>query len=80
MSEYELMSLWYPLYEKMCELEVPAIIHVSGACNTPYWQTTGSYYLAADTVAFMQMMQSDMFKDFPELKLIAAMRPITGMF
>jgi len=61
---------WYPLYEKMCELEVPAMIHVSGACNTPYWQTTGSYYLAADTVAFMQMMQSDMFKDFPELKLI----------
>jgi 4-oxalmesaconate hydratase len=61
---------WYPLYEKMCELEVPAMIHVSGACNTPYWQTTGSYYLAADTVAFMQMMESDNFKDFPELKFI----------
>ena len=61
---------WYPLYEKMCELQVPGMIHVSGACNTPYWQTTGSYYLSADTVAFMQMMQSDIFKDFPELKLI----------
>ena len=61
---------WYPLYEKMSELEVPAMIHVSGACNTPYWQTTGSYYLAADTVAFMQMLQSDIFRDFPDLKLI----------
>jgi 4-oxalmesaconate hydratase len=61
---------WYPLYEKMCELEVPAMIHVSGACNTPYWQTTGSYYLSADTVAFMQMMQSDIFTDFPDLKII----------
>lgn len=61
---------WYPLYEKMCELEVPGMIHVSGACNTPYWQTTGSYYLAADTVAFMQMMQSDIFRDFPELRFI----------
>jgi 4-oxalmesaconate hydratase len=61
---------WYPLYEAMCELEVPGMIHVSGACNTPYWQTTGSYYLAADTVAFMQMMQSDIFRDFPTLKLI----------
>ena len=61
---------WYPLYEKMCELEVPGMIHVSGACNTPYWQTTGSYYLSADTVAFMQMMQSDIFRDFPSLKLI----------
>ena len=58
---------WYPLYEKMCELRVPAMIHVSEACNTPYFQTTGSYYLAADTVAFMQMMTSDLFKDFPDL-------------
>lgn len=61
---------WYPLYEKLCELEAPAMIHVSGACNTPYFQTTGSYYLSADTTAFMQMMTSSMFKDFPELKLI----------
>ena len=61
---------WYPLYEKMCELEVPAMIHVSEACNTPYFQTTGSYYLSADTVAFMQLMMSSVFKDFPTLKLI----------
>jgi 4-oxalmesaconate hydratase len=61
---------WYPLYEKMCELEVPAMIHVSGACNTPYFQTTGSYYLSADTTAFMQLMMCDVFKDFPDLKLI----------
>src|SRR5436190_67242 len=61
---------WYPLYEKMVELGVPAMVHVSEACNTPYFQTTGSYYLAADTVAFMQLMTSDLFKDFPELKLI----------
>jgi 4-oxalmesaconate hydratase len=61
---------WYPLYEKMCELGAPGMIHVSGACNTPYFQTTGSYYLAADTIAFMQMMTSDIFKDFPDLKLI----------
>ena len=60
---------WYPLYEKMCELDVPAMIHVSGACN-PAMHTTGSYYLAADTVAFMQMMTSDIFKDFPSLKVI----------
>ena len=61
---------WYPLYEKMCELEVPAMIHVSGACNTPYFQTTGSYYLSADTTAFMQMMMSKIFEDFPALKFI----------
>ena len=61
---------WYPLYEKLCELDVPAMVHVSEACNTPYLQTTGSYYLSADTIAFMQLMTSSVFKDFPTLKLI----------
>ncbi|MGD1067000.1 MAG: amidohydrolase family protein, partial [Vulcanimicrobiaceae bacterium] len=60
---------WYPLYEKMCELDVPAMIHVSGACN-PAFHTTGSYYIAADTVAFMQFIQGDVFRDFPSLRLI----------
>ncbi|HEY1745653.1 MAG TPA: amidohydrolase family protein [Xanthobacteraceae bacterium] len=60
---------WYPLYEKMIELDVPAMIHVSGCCN-PAMHTTGSYYLNADTMAFMQLILSDLFKDFPKLKLI----------
>jgi 4-oxalmesaconate hydratase len=60
---------WYPIYEKMCELDVPAMIHVSGCCN-PSFHTTGSYYLSADTVAFMQLMTSDVFKDFPKIKFI----------
>lgn len=60
---------WYPMYEKMCELEVPAMVHVSGCCN-PALHTTGSYYINADTAAFMQLIQADLFKDFPTLKLI----------
>ncbi len=60
---------WYPFYEKMVELDVPAMIHVSGCCN-PAQHTTGSYYLNADTMAFMQLILSDLFKDFPTLKLI----------
>jgi 4-oxalmesaconate hydratase len=60
---------WYPVYEKLCELDVPAMIHVSQACN-PAFHTTGSYYLSADTVAFMQLMMSDLFKDFPTLRFI----------
>src|SRR3546814_4836083 len=53
----------------MCELQVPAMIHVSGSCN-PAMHATGGYYLAADTVAFMQLLQGDLFSRFPELKLI----------
>jgi 4-oxalmesaconate hydratase len=60
---------WYPLYEKMVELDVPAMIHVSGSCN-PAFHTTGSYYLSADTAAFMQLMQSTVTSDFPTIKLI----------
>jgi 4-oxalmesaconate hydratase len=60
---------WYPIYEKMCELDVPAMIHVSAACN-PCFHTTGSHYLGADTTAFMQVLTSDLFKDFPTLKFI----------
>ncbi len=60
---------WYPLYEKMVELDVPAMVHVSLACN-PAFHTTGSHYLNADTTAFMQFMTSTLFKDFPTLKFI----------
>lgn len=60
---------WYPFYEKMVELDVPAMIHVSAACN-PCFTTTGSHYLGADTTAFDQLMFSEVFTDFPTLKLI----------
>jgi 4-oxalmesaconate hydratase len=51
------------------ELDVPAMIHVSGSCN-PAFHATGSYYLSADTTAFMQLMQSTVTKDFPTIKFI----------
>ena len=60
---------WYPLYEKMCELDVPAMIHVSGSCN-PNFHPTGAHYIAADTAAFMQLISGDLFKDFPSLKFV----------
>ena len=60
---------WYPIYEKMVELDVPAMIHVSGCFNHAF-HATGSYYLSADTVAFMQLMQSQVMKDFPTIRFI----------
>ncbi len=60
---------WYKFYEKLCELQVPAMVHVSMSCN-PNFHTTGAHYINADTTAFMQFIQGDLFKDFPELKLI----------
>lgn len=60
---------WYPFFEKMVELDVPAMIHVSGSCN-PNFHYTGAHYINADTAAFMQFLEGDLFKDFPDLRLI----------
>jgi len=60
---------WFPLYEKMVELDVPAMIHVSGSCN-PAMHATGAYYIAADTIAFMQLLEGDLFSKFPTLRFI----------
>ena len=60
---------WYPFYEKMCELDVPAMVHVSSSCNANF-HATGAHYINADTTAFMQFIQSDLFKDFPTLRFI----------
>jgi 4-oxalmesaconate hydratase len=62
-------AYWFPFYEAMCELDVPAMIHVSGSCN-PALHATGGYYIAADTVAFMQLLEGDLFSRFPGLRFI----------
>jgi len=60
---------WFPLYEKMAELDVPAMIHVSTSCN-PAAHTLGAHYLNADTTVFMQLVQGDLFRRFPGLRFV----------
>jgi 4-oxalmesaconate hydratase len=60
---------WYPFYEAMVELDVPAMVHVS-ASATPAFHATGAYYINADTTAFMQLVQGDLFGDVPDLRLV----------
>ena len=60
---------WYPLYEKMVELDVPAMVHVSSSCN-PAFHFTGAHYINGDTTAFMQFITSNLFKDFPTLRFV----------
>ncbi len=62
-------QFWYPFYEKMAELDVPAMIHVSSSCN-PNFHATGAHYINADTTAFMQFIEGDLFKDFPTLRFL----------
>ena len=60
---------WYPIYEAMVTYDIPAMIHVSTSCN-PCFHTTGAHYINADTTAFMQLLQGDLFKDFPTLRFV----------
>ncbi|GAA4249412.1 amidohydrolase family protein [Dactylosporangium darangshiense] len=60
---------WYPMYEALAELDVPAMVHVSAVTNRNF-HATGSHYLNADTTAFMQLLQADLFRDLPGLRLV----------
>ena len=45
------------------------MLHVSQAEN-PFFQTTGSYYLSADTTFFVQALSTGFMKDQPNLRLV----------
>ena len=60
---------WYPVYEVLEALDAPAMIHVSSSCN-PNFHGTGAHYINGDTSAFMQLIEGDLFKDFPKLRFI----------
>jgi 4-oxalmesaconate hydratase len=48
---------------------VPAMVHVSASAS-PAVHATGGYYLAADTIVFMQLLLSGVFERFPTLRFV----------
>ncbi len=61
-------EFWYPLYEKLVELDVPALVHAAG-CRAGRYSYTLNFILE-ESIAIMSLMESRVFKDFPKLKLI----------
>ena len=61
---------WYPLYELLCELDVPAHIHSGGSRSerAPYTLN----FLLEETMAVYGLLNSNVFKDFPELKIVVS--------
>src|SRR5918993_1863745 len=61
---------WYPLYEKLCELNVPAHIHgtTSRSERTPY----SVHLINEETIAVYGLVNSNVFKDFPDLKIVVS--------
>ncbi len=61
---------WYPLYEKLCELDVPAHLHGTGSRSerSPY----SVHFINEETIAVFGLVNSNVFKDFPKLKIIVS--------
>lgn len=61
---------WYPLYEKLCELDVPAHIHASASQSerTPYTL----HFVNEESIAVFGLVESDVFRDFPNLKIVVS--------
>jgi 4-oxalmesaconate hydratase len=61
---------WYPLYEKMVQLNIPALIH-SASCKDP-WDTYSNYFITTETRCIISMISSGTFDAFPDLKIIVS--------
>ena len=59
---------WYPLYEKMCELDIPALVHSAGSCEPRLSYTLK--FINEESIAITSLLSSEVFKRFPTLKLI----------
>ena len=61
---------WYPLYEKLCELDVPAHIHATGSQSerTPYTL----HFVNEESIAVFGLVNSSVLQDFPSLKIVVS--------
>ena len=61
---------WYPLYEKLCELDVVAHIHGTGsrAEREPYTL----HFINEETTAVFGLVNSQVYDDFPDLKILVS--------
>jgi predicted TIM-barrel fold metal-dependent hydrolase len=62
---------WYPVWEALCELDVPAVIHSAG-CRPPSRETYSLHFIQEETLAVASLVSSKVFDDFPDLKIIVS--------
>jgi len=62
---------WYPVWEALCELDVPALIHSAG-CRPPSRETYSLHFIQEESLAVAALASSRVFDDFPDLKIIVS--------
>jgi 4-oxalmesaconate hydratase len=60
---------WYPLYERLVAMDVPALIH-STSCRVHQRESYLEHFMTEETIATLSLCRSRVFQDFPTLKLI----------
>jgi 4-oxalmesaconate hydratase len=63
-------EFWYPLYEKLCELDVPALIHSASCCDARESYTLK--FINEESIAVITLLESKVFEKFPTLKIIVS--------
>ena len=61
---------WYPLYEKMVELDVPALIH-SASCQNGR-ESYSEHFITEESIAVLSLLNSEVFLRFPTLKIVVS--------
>ena len=61
---------WYPIYEKMVEYDIPAMVHVSTSCNALLPHHRCALHQCRHHGLHAGCCRGDLFKDFPTLKFI----------
>jgi predicted TIM-barrel fold metal-dependent hydrolase len=59
---------WYPLYEKLCELDIVGHVHSAG-CRSERL-TYSLHFINEESIAVVSLLTSSVFKDFPKLKIV----------
>ena len=62
---------WYPVWEALSELDVPALIHSAG-CRPPARESYSLHFIQEETLAVAALVSSKVFDDFPDLKIIVS--------
>src|SRR5699024_1235642 len=62
---------WYPVYEALSELGIPALIHSAG-CKPPSREPYSLHFIQEETIATWSLVNSNVLKDFPDLKIIVS--------
>ena len=62
---------WYPLWEKLVELDVPAYLHSAGLRGTER-HNYSLHFINEESVAVMALSRSKVFQAFPSLKIVVS--------